>query len=295
MMMDFSAFLAFVQTRTEHTLSSYLKSDPSSSILQQAMAYSTLQGGKRIRPLLVYAVGDLFEAPWEPLDRCACAIEMIHAYSLIHDDLPAMDDDDLRRGLPTCHKVFGDAMAILAGDALQALAFEVLSHSEMGIESSIQLRLLFELAQACGLQGMAGGQALDIQATGQLVDGPAVETIHQQKTGALIQCAVKLAALVSGATASELAALNAYSRALGLAFQIQDDILDLETPTEILGKRQGADCLLDKATYPRSVGLDKAKETVNILYSQALEALAVLNQPIDLLRETSRYLVYRTF
>jgi farnesyl diphosphate synthase len=225
--------------------------------LHQAMRYAVLGGGKRMRPLLVYATGSMLGAPLEALDRPAAAVELVHAYSLIHDDLPAMDDDDLRRGRPTCHKAFDEATAILAGDALQCLAFEVLL--EGGHRDDLRLRMLRTLALASGTRGMAGGQAIDIAATGQPLAIGALETMHRMKTGALIRAAVRLGAMVAEADDVVVEALDRFADALGLAFQIRDDLLDVEGTAAALGKTAGKDARTHKPTYPSVLGRDESR------------------------------------
>ncbi len=293
--MKFEEFVSAHQTRIVSILETYLPTkqvEPSK--LHEAMRYSIFNGGKRVRPLLIYAVGQTFNCPVTLLDAPAAAVEMIHCYSLIHDDLPAMDNDDLRRGLPTCHKAFDEATAILAGDALQALAFEVLAN-ETRIEAMRLVRMIKVLADACGPAGMAGGQALDIDATGQQFSADYVEMMHRKKTGALITASIYLAGLASHCSEQELLILKSYGEHIGLAFQIQDDILDIEGSTEQLGKQQGADLAADKLTYPQAVGLAVAKQKALELYNQALAYLQQLNRPITLLEQMSRYIVQREF
>ncbi|SFC47938.1 farnesyl diphosphate synthase [Marinospirillum celere] len=240
--------------------------------LQEALAYSLLNGGKRLRPLLVYATGRALGASWEACDAPAMAVELIHAYSLVHDDLPAMDDDDLRRGRPTCHKAFDEATAILVGDALQTLAFQVLATSDQPAAlASIQT-----LAQASGAQGMVGGQMLDLQAEGQQLTLKQLERLHSHKTGALIRAAVRLGGLAGQADTAVLACLDAYADALGLAFQVQDDLLDVTGDTAKLGKNTGADVLHQKATYPGLLGLEAAEQKARDLVDLAKSSLASL-------------------
>ena len=268
--------------------------------LRAAMEYGLLRGGKRVRPLLVYAAGDLFDqaAPINTaaLDAAAAAVECIHAYSLIHDDLPAMDDDDLRRGQPTLHKAFDEATAILAGDALQALAFELLSQASLGLSAERQLRMIQELATAAGYHGMCGGQALDIQYEGQAINRAALEQLHRHKTGALIRSAVRLGALCAHELQEEhLQALSQYADAIGLAFQVQDDILDITADTQTLGKTQGKDVLQQKSTYPALLGLDGARHLAQQLLNQALSALADIPYPTQTLEAFAHYIVKRDF
>lgn len=268
-------------------------SDTAPARLHRAMRYALLNGGKRIRPLLIYAVGETFQGDLFSLDTCACAVEIIHGYSLIHDDLPVMDNDDLRRGLPTCHRAFDEATAILAGDALQALAFEILATPHPSIAAVKQLCLLRVLAHACGSLGMAGGQTLDIQATKTQFSVPYIENMYRKKTGALITASVELAAMVSNCTVATRQHLKDFASFIGLAFQIQDDILDIEKATEVLGKRQGADIAAGKLTYPQATSLSHAKQRVTELHQQALSILAILAQPTTLLASLADYLVTR--
>jgi geranylgeranyl pyrophosphate synthase len=229
--------------------------------LHEAMRYAVLSGGKRIRPMLVYAACDALGGASAAADASAAAVEIIHAYSLVHDDLPAMDDDDLRRGLPTCHVRYGDATAILAGDALQALAFAILAEDTLAATAPTRLlEMVRVLAAACGSSGMAGGQALDLAAVGRRLDADELERMHVHKTGALIRASVRLGALAAGLDdPARLDALERYGHAVGLAFQIRDDILDIEGETTVIGKQQGADLAREKPTYPSIHGLDAAR------------------------------------
>ncbi|MBF7731006.1 (2E,6E)-farnesyl diphosphate synthase [Pseudomonas sp. N040] len=263
--------------------------------LYAAMRYSVMNGGKRVRPLLVYAACEALDGAAAQADAAACAVELIHAYSLVHDDLPAMDDDDLRRGQPTTHKAFDEASAILAGDALQSLAFEVLSASRGDpLDAATRLRMLGTLSRAAGPAGMVGGQAIDLAAVGRKLDQRALEQMHRHKTGALIEASVQLGALASGkADAASLDALQDYARAIGLAFQVQDDILDVESDTATLGKRQGADIARDKPTYPALLGMAAAKAYAQDLCAQALAALQPFGPRAEPLRELARYIVAR--
>ncbi|AHE97350.1 farnesyl-diphosphate synthase [Thioalkalivibrio paradoxus ARh 1] len=258
-----------------------------------AMRYSTLGGGKRLRPLLVYATGQAVGAPDAALDAIAAAVEMIHVYSLIHDDLPAMDDDDLRRGKPTCHKVYGEASAILAGDALQALAFATLLDATAGVHADTRLGLAKELAHAAGIHGMAGGQAIDLASEGQSLNVTDLETMHRLKTGALIRASVLLPAQAGHADAETRARLGTYADCIGLAFQIRDDVLDVEGDPELLGKACGADSLLEKATFPALLGLEASRQRAAELVDEALENLQPFGTEADLLRFLARYIVER--
>ncbi len=263
--------------------------------LHQAMRYATLNGGKQIRPLLVYASGRALGVPVETLDDPACAVEFIHVFSLVHDDLPAMDDDDLRRGKPTCHKVYDDATAILAGDALQSLAFYVLSRSDrITVDAARRLEMLETLARASGSRGMAGGQAIDIASEGEQLELAELENMHAHKTGILIRAAVRLGALSSPDTDQEqLRLLEGYADCIGLSYQIQDDILDVEGDTATLGKTRGSDQARNKPTYPALLGVEGARRRARELHEQSLEKLAAFDQRADLLRQLSRYIIER--
>jgi farnesyl diphosphate synthase len=265
--------------------------------LHQAMRYAVLGGGKRIRPVLVYLSGAVVGAPPETLDGPACAVEFIHAYSLIHDDLPAMDNDDLRHGQPTCHKAFGEALAILAGDALQALAFQVLSQDPaMVVDPAIRLRMLGALTQAAGSRGMVGGQAIDLAAVGQELTLAELENMHIHKTGALIRASVLLGALSQpGVEAAALERLDRYAKCIGLAFQIRDDILDVIGDTATLGKPQGADQALAKPTYPALLGLEGAREHARVLHEEALASVQPLGAAAEPLRWIASYIVERAY
>lgn len=261
--------------------------------LHQAMRHAALAPGKRVRPLLVYATGQALDTGFEPLDTIALAVELVHAFSLVHDDLPAMDNDDLRRGLPTCHKAFDEATAILAGDALQTQAFLLLARGENGLQPDVRLKLIELLAQATGSQGMAGGQALDMAAEGRSLGLLELEQIHIHKTGALIRASVLMAALASGATPEQSRALGHYAGCLGLAFQIRDDILDLEGETSQLGKTQGKDTAQGKATYPGLLGLRGAKDKAQELIEEALNSLAAFGQGAQHLRDMAVFVLGR--
>ena len=268
---------------------------PELARLYEAMRYSVMNGGKRVRPLLAYAACEALGAAPEQANGAACAVELIHAYSLVHDDLPAMDDDDLRRGQPTTHKAFDEACAILAGDGLQSLAFSALLDPALTtLDAETRLRMVNGLAFAAGPAGMVGGQAIDLGSVGLKLDQAALEYMHRHKTGALIEASVKLGALASGqATDDNLQALSVYARAIGLAFQVQDDILDVESDTATLGKRQGADIARDKPTYPALMGLEQAKSYALELRDQALNALRPFDAAAEPLRELARYIVDR--
>jgi len=264
--------------------------------LHRAMRYAVLGGGKRLRPLLVYATGTTFGAPLETLDASAAAVEIIHAYSLVHDDLPAMDDDSLRRGRPTCHVVFGEAMAILAGDALQALAFDVLAHdATLAGDAAIHVEMLRVLAIACGSHGMAGGQAFDLAAVGKALSPADLERMHVHKTGALIRASVRLGALAAGVRdAATLDALERYGHAIGLAFQIRDDLLDIEAGTEQLGKTAGKDVAAAKPTYPAILGVEASRDELSRLTRDALAAVESFGARARPLSDLARFVADRT-
>jgi len=288
-------FMASCQARLEKCLTHWLPGAVTHpATLHESMRYAVLDGGKRIRPTLVYASGQAVGSPPELLDDPACAIEFMHAYSLVHDDLPAMDDDDLRRGKPSCHKAYGEATAILAGDALQSLAFYVLTHNNTAIDDGTRRRMIEALALAAGSRGMAGGQMLDLAAAGQELDIAELEDMHIHKTGALIRCSVIIGALTNpGLDSSLLDRLDHYAKCIGLAFQIRDDILDEEGETGTLGKRSGADRSLSKSTYPAVIGLDTARQRANELHEEAMESLSGLGEQADPLRWISLYIIER--
>ena len=279
------------RSRSEHVLAAWLnRADGASASLDDAMRYSVLGTGKRLRPVLVYLAGRALGADDEALDAPAAAIEMIHAYSLVHDDLPAMDDDDLRRGRPTVHRAFDEPLAILAGDALQTLAFEALAsrpHPRLGA-------LITTLAQAAGRDGMAAGQAIDLGAVGAPMDLAALQAMHQHKTGALIRAAVRLGALVAvDASDPRIAALDHYAAAMGLAFQIHDDVLDVTGDTQTLGKTSGADARRDKPTYPALLGVAQAQRRARDLLDDALAALEPLGEAGQPLAALARFMIDR--
>lgn len=294
---QFQLFLADCRDRVEARIGEFL---PPDSIppqrLHEAMRYAALGDGKRVRPVLVYAAGQVTGAPRHRLDIPACSIELIHAYSLVHDDLPAMDDDDLRRGRPTCHKAYDEATAILVGDALQTLAFRLLAHvPELDIPADRRLRMIDELALATGCRGMAGGQALDIDAVGRELSTAELENMHIHKTGALIRASVRLGALCADRISDEtLRRLDRYAKCIGLAFQIRDDILDVEGKTHDLGKTQGKDAASNKPTYPALLGLHGAREMAAQLLEEALENIAPFGDEATPLRSLALYVVGRS-
>ena len=259
-----------------------------------AMRWSLFAGGKRLRPALVVATGRAFGAPLNHLTRTACAFELMHTYSLVHDDLPAMDDDDLRRGRPTCHVKFGEATAILAGDALQALAFQLIAEdAELG--AGVRVRLIAELARAAGTPGgMVAGQAHDLAAESRAgVTAAELDSIHQHKTGALIVAAARAGALVAEASEYEVERISDYAAALGLLFQITDDLLDVTATAETLGKTPGKDARAQKATYPALHGLEATKARARAVHTQALEALSRIERPTQVLRSIASLILER--
>lgn len=291
----FSEFLTSCRARVDKALEQALPLDQSHCPrLTEAMRYSLMNGGKRVRPVLAYASAQAVGSISPATDQVACALEMIHAYSLVHDDLPAMDDDDLRRGQPTCHIAFDEATAILAGDALQTQAFEQLTQAE-DLDAALRLRLVQELAQASGAAGMVAGQAIDLGAVDTQLSLAELETMHAHKTGALIRASVIMGALATAqASGDQLKALDRYARAIGLAFQVQDDILDVIADTETLGKRQGADEALNKPTYVSLLGLENAQAKAQELHQTALASLADFDHNADPLRALSAYIVERS-
>ncbi|EAT8667726.1 (2E,6E)-farnesyl diphosphate synthase [Salmonella enterica] len=297
--MDFTQQLQACVTQANQALSRFIAPLPfQNTPVVEAMQYGALLGGKRLRPFLVYATGQMFGVSTATLDAPAAAVECIHAYSLIHDDLPAMDDDDLRRGLPTCHIKFGEANAILAGDALQTLAFAIISDAPMPeVTDRDRIAMIAELANASGIDGMCGGQALDLAAEGQRITLDALERIHRHKTGALIRAAVRLGALSAGDKGrNTLPILDRYAESIGLAFQVQDDILDVVGDTATLGKRQGADQQLGKSTYPALLGLEQARNKARDLIEdarQSLHQLAAQSLDTSALEALANYIIQR--
>jgi farnesyl diphosphate synthase len=259
--------------------------------LHEAIRYAVLQGGKRVRPLLVLAAGEVVDAPAAGLDCAALAVEYVHVYSLIHDDLPCMDDDVLRRGKPTVHVAFDEATAMLAGDALQAEAFRVLAEAPLTAE--VRAALMHELALAAGTTGMCGGQAIDLAAVGVPLTLADLEQMHRMKTGALLRAAVRMGALTGSATAATLAALDRYAQAIGLAFQVIDDVLDVESTAAVLGKTPGKDAERGKPTYVSMLGLPAARDWAGRLRAEAFDALRAFDQRADRLRQLADFIVLR--
>ncbi|QIR14026.1 (2E,6E)-farnesyl diphosphate synthase [Shewanella aestuarii] len=282
------------QQRVDNVLRHHIENlDDAAPRLKAAMSHGALLGGKRIRPFLVYSIGEILSVPLPTLDNLAAAIECIHAYSLIHDDLPAMDDDALRRGQPTVHIAFDEASAILAGDALQTLAFDIISQPIDGLTPQQQLSIVGLLAKASGYQGMCGGQAIDLSATNQRIELARLTELHNKKTGALISCAVEMALIAANASQDEHQALMHYAHQIGLAFQVQDDILDITSSTEELGKPQGSDEQSNKSTFPRLLGLEGAKATSQQLVDEALSVLTKLPYNTQLIADFARYIIAR--
>jgi geranylgeranyl pyrophosphate synthase len=295
---QFPALLERWQSRIERELAARMPAATARPTrLHEALRYSALGVGKRVRPTLVYATASALAIPETSVDGVACAVELIHAYSLVHDDLPAMDDDDLRRGRPTCHKAFDEATAILVGDALQVLAFETLASGPgLPADAAIRLELVRLLALASGTGGMAGGQALDLAAVGRHLTLAEVEEMHARKTGALIHASVMMAATCAERIAEPVTrALDEFARSVGLAFQIQDDLLDIEGDATLLGKATGADRAHDKATYPSSVGVEAAHRRMHELHARALAALGILGPRAASLASVSDWLVLRKY
>lgn len=292
----FAEWMAATQNRVEAALASHLPAaDSIPARLHDAMRYATLGGGKRVRPLLAFAAGELTDAPRDRLEIVACAVELIHAYSLVHDDLPCMDDDVLRRGRPTCHVEFDEATALLVGDSLQTQAFELLASQPLG-EPARQLEMIALLAHASGSRGMAGGQAIDLAATGKPLSQPELELMHALKTGALIRAAVLLGALAGQPlSADERHNLDRFAKRAGLLFQVVDDILDCTASTATLGKTAGKDEAADKPTYVSLLGLEAARAYADDLRSEALAALACFGERAARLTQLADFICHRQF
>ena len=287
-MSEFEKLLNSYQNRINSKLESLLPSD--GSILSEAIRYSVLGGGKRLRPILVYLIGELGNAKNDSLDILAGSVEIIHCYSLIHDDLPSMDDDDLRRGKPTTHKKYDEATAILAGDALQPFAFELVT--TINISDRKKLSIIKSLAEACGYKGMVGGQIKDIHSH-DIKDVESLDIMHSQKTGRLIQSSIETAGILSNLKKEDIGSLIEYGDKIGLAFQIQDDIIDIESPSTLSGKDQGSDVEKDKLTYPSIVGIENSKVRAVDLAEEAKEKLQLLDRNTDNLCKLADYIVSR--
>ncbi|MDP2792921.1 MAG: polyprenyl synthetase family protein [Sulfurisoma sp.] len=295
--MNFADWMSAVQDRTEAALATFLPpADALPGRLHDAMRYAVLGGGKRVRPLLCHAAGAVFDAPAAELDRAACAVELIHGYSLVHDDLPCMDDDTLRRGKPTVHVEYDEATALLVGDALQSLAFQVLAETPESPSRQRRLSSMIALlAHAAGSRGMAGGQAIDLAAVGRTLTLAELEQMHIHKTGALIRAAVLLGAHCGNADAAALTSLTRYANRIGLLFQVVDDILDAEASTATLGKTAGKDAAQNKPTYVTLLGATRAKALAAELRDDAIKALAPFGNRADHLAGLTRYIVERSF
>ncbi len=295
-MIELALFFKQQQQQIDHVLQTLLPNlEKQPEQLHEAMRYSVLNGGKRFRPILVYAIGKTQNLNLNLLDACASAVELIHCYSLVHDDLPAMDDDDLRRGQATCHIKYDEATAILAGDAIQAYAFDVLlNHSPKNITAKNQINIMRILSKASGSYGMAGGQAIDLASANKRITLDALENMHKNKTGALIKASVVMSALSCNITDPVLFnKLKNYADFLGLNFQITDDILDVESDTETLGKPQGSDQKSNKSTFPSLLGMDEAKQYAKKTHQAALDELQGLPSDYDILRNISHYILNR--
>jgi len=292
--MNLPDYIAFQQKRVDSALDRWVpeeSQDP--SIIHKAMRYSLFAGGKRVRPLLTIAAAEAVSDSTEGVENAACALELIHTYSLIHDDLPALDNDDLRRGRPTCHKVFGDAMAILAGDSLLTLAFEVLAKLQ-GVDAERRIQLVSELATASGtVGGMIGGQVNDIQGEGQPPTAELLDSIHRAKTGALLRASVRMGAIYAGAHEAKLAALTDFGEHIGLAFQIVDDVLDVEQSSEELGKTAGKDAQQQKITFPAVYGLERSRAMAEQERAAAHAALADFGVRAEKLKQLADLIVQR--
>jgi farnesyl diphosphate synthase len=293
---DFQAWMGGIQGRMENVLSRLLPpAQVAPARLHEAMRYATLEGGKRVRPLLVFAAGEVSGAAPERLDIAAAAVELIHAYSLVHDDLPCMDDDVLRRGKPTVHVEYDQATALLVGDALQSLAFQLLSEHRLADEPRAQLDMVKTLALAAGSRGMAGGQQIDLESTGKSLSVPELEVMHIHKTGALIRAAVLLGFSCGNGSDTEKQKLDRYAKAIGLAFQVTDDVLDYDGSTATLGKTAGKDSKQGKSTYVSAMGLPQAKEMAETLRTEAHGALAGMGAAARRLGELADFIVLRKF
>ena len=287
-------FIKLTNKRVNSSLDSVLSLSSPEKRLVEAMRYATIDGGKRIRPLLVYASAKAVGAKIEDADAAACAVELIHSFSLVHDDLPVMDDDDLRRGKPSVHKAYGEATAVLVGDALQSLAFQCLSTQKSNLSESTKLTMVEILSEATGAEGMTGGQLMDLEAERTAIDISVLEKIHQRKTGALIKASVKLGAICNPQVQKEhLEILENFADIIGLAFQVQDDILDEISETSTLGKPQGSDRAKNKTTYVSLLGIEEAREKTIELSKQALLLIQDLPTPATELREIAEYIISR--
>jgi farnesyl diphosphate synthase len=293
---DFQAWMGEIQARTEAALARLLPpAHLAPARLHEAMRYATLEGGKRVRPLLAFAAGEVAAAAPERLEIAACAVELIHAYSLVHDDMPCMDNDVLRRGKPTVHVEYDEATALLVGDALQSLAFQLLADQRLADDARVQLDMVKTLAVAAGSRGMAGGQQIDLESTGKALTLPELEVMHIHKTGALIRGAVTLGAACGRVDPGQKNSLDKYGKAMGLAFQVVDDVLDYDASTSTLGKTAGKDSRQGKPTYVSTLGLARARELAGELRSEALAALEPLGGRAGRLGQLADFIVLRKF
>ncbi len=296
MAFDLKVYLENKRVEIEKAMDAFLpEPEGLSAPLFEAMRYSVMAGGKRLRPILLLAATDTVGGDASISISAACALEFIHTYSLIHDDLPAMDDDDLRRGKPTCHKVFGEALAILAGDGLLTFAFEVLGRQAVqdGVDPETVSKVIFVLARAAGVKGMVVGQAVDVLMENSEIDGSQLAFIHRHKTGALIKASVEIGGLLGGADQYQLDALSSYGEALGLAFQIVDDLLDIEGDQEIIGKPVGSDLAKNKATYPALFGIGESKTKAREYIDSAIASLSIFDEKAEPLRAIANYVIKR--
>lgn len=291
-------YLSIKKKEIEEALEKYLSPITTyPPIIHKAMRYSTLAGGKRIRPILAIAACEAVGGDTRNVIPCACALELIHTYSLIHDDLPSLDNDDYRRGKLTCHKKFGEAIAILAGDALLTLAFEIMAKQGINekTNSSLLSRAIYEVAFAIGTSGMIGGQVVDIMSENKPVDAPTLQYIHTHKTGNLICASLRIGAILGGSTPNQLRLLTQYGEYIGLAFQIVDDILDIEGNKELMGKNSQSDPSKNKLTYPSVYGLEESKEWANQLYQEAISSIESFDHQSDPLREIAKFIIRRNY
>ena len=293
--MDINAYLAESKRLVDEYLQRLLPEENAEpSTIHKAMRYSVFAGGKRVRPILVLASGESLAGDRDTLLHLGAGIEMMHTYSLIHDDLPALDNDDLRRGLPTCHKVFGEAMAILAGDSLMTRCYQIMADLPR-LGDTTRIRIIREISSATGsIDGMIGGQVVDLQSEGKPISSSLLEYIHYSKTGALLRACVRCGALAAGAATAELHALTEFGNKIGLVFQIVDDILDVTSSSEILGKTAGKDARVEKATYPAFYGIEASREKARELVASALEDIRDFGEKAECLRSLARFIVNRT-
>ncbi|ABO49611.1 farnesyl-diphosphate synthase [Desulforamulus reducens MI-1] len=292
--MNFKEELKQWSQKVDEALDRYIpSSDAYPSVIHEAMRYSIFAGGKRLRPILVLAATQAVGGNTEKVMPVACAMELIHTYSLVHDDLPAMDNDDFRRGRPTNHKVYGEAMAILVGDALQTLAFELIAQTTESFEADRVNQVTLEIAKAAGSSGLIGGQVVDILSENRDIDGDTLEYIHRHKTGALFRASIRAGAILGGATVNQLAALTLYAEQMGLAFQIKDDLLDIEGDEAKIGKPVGSDIKNQKSTYPSIYGIEEAKRMATEAAAEAVNAIKIFNHKAEFLQDIMHFIINR--